>query len=89
MPFVHLTEDIFLIQLSRGDDAVGENPWLSRAYDTAPMQRVLAMPGVLDFRADMCAHGLRHYRSQRLVQKASRLIATHSEYQLKLGATMC
>ena len=40
LPFLNLTEEIFNIQTRREDHALGENPWQSQAFDTAPMRRV-------------------------------------------------
>ena len=87
LPFLRLAESIFVEQTSRGDHALGGNPWPSLAWRTAPIKRTLKLPGVYDIKTDMCMHNLRHPKSGVRLKKPTRLAATHPQFFVHLGLT--
>lgn len=77
--FLELTDELFQVQWSNGDDALAENPLASYAFKEAPIQRILRHPDVSVGVSHGCQFGLRSVQSGLLLKKPTLWISTSQE----------
>ena len=78
-PFLELCEEVFEEQISRGDDALAENPLCSLSFSVPPMQRVLRHPKVYIGVGHGCRFNMRSSASGLLLKKPTLWISTSPE----------
>lgn len=78
-PFLALCEDIFNEQISRGDDALAENPLCSKSFNVPAMRRVLNHPNVFAGVGHGCRYGVRNASNNLLLKKPTMWISTSPE----------
>ena len=69
LPFLELTNQIFLDQMERGDDALGEQPLLAASLKQEPIASLLAHGGVYVGVGHACMHNMRSSRDGGLLKK--------------------
>ena len=79
MPFLHLCEDIFRLQLSLGGDASGENPIASASFRTKPISNILSHPEVHAAVSHGCRLGIKHSVSKKPLYKPTLWFSTAME----------
>ena len=85
MCLLEFVEQVFQKQISRGDDALTENPLLSASFRTPPIQRVLTHPEVYTAVSHGCRLGVVNYKTYEPLHKPTLWISSSQEICDELG----
>ena len=86
-PFLNLTEDIFLRQIDRGDDALGANQHLSAYYAQSPIKRLLDREDVFVGIGRGCRFGARNIATGGHLNKLTLWFSSSPEICHELSLT--
>ena len=77
---------LYKIQMEEGRMFLHEHPESAASWKEECMLEVMAMPGVLEVKSDMCAYGmkLRECKENELVKKPTRFITNAPQIAVEL-----